>query len=60
MTFLARYRKAIAAFIVPFLALPLAGWASGEVEFSTSVLAGAVIAAISGVATYLFPNASEA
>jgi len=56
VTHLARYRKAIAAAVVPFLALPLAGWISGEVEFSASVLAGAVVAAISGVATYLFPN----
>jgi len=56
MSNLAKYRKAIAAFIVPFLALPLAGWVSGEVAFSASVLAGTVIAAVSGVATYLFPN----
>ena len=60
MTFIARYRKAIAAFVVPFLALPLAGWIRGDVEFSASVLAGAVIAAASGVATYLFPNAEDA
>lgn len=53
---LPRYRKAVAAFIVPFLGLPLAGWISGEVEFSTSLLAGAVVAALSGVATYFFPN----
>ena len=59
MTHLTRYRKAIAAFIVPFLALPLAGWVSGEVEFAPSVLAGAVIAALSGVATYLFPNQED-
>lgn len=56
MTFLTEYRKAITAFVVPFLGLPLAGWLSGEVEFSTSVLVGAVIAAVSGVLTYLFPN----
>lgn len=53
---MSQYRKAITAFIVPFLGLPLAGWISGEVEFSQSVLAGAVIAAFSGVVTYLFPN----
>ena len=53
---MSKYRKAIAAFIVPFLGLPLAGWISGEVEFSTSLLAGAVVAALSGVATYFFPN----
>lgn len=52
----ARYRKAAAAFIVPFLGLPLAGWISGEVEFAPSLLAAAVVAAISGVATYFFPN----
>lgn len=56
MTHLARYRKAIAAFVVPFLGLPLAGWISGEVEFSASVLAGAVLAAISGAVTFFFPN----
>jgi len=56
MSNLAKYRKAIAAFIVPFLALPLAGWVSGEVAFSASVLAGTVIAAVSGVATWRFPN----
>lgn len=50
------YRKAITAFIVPFLGLPLAGWISGEVPFDQSVLAGAVLAAISGVVTYYFPN----
>jgi hypothetical protein len=54
-----KYRKAIAAFIVPFLGLPLAGWISGEVEFTPSVLAGAVVAAISGLATYFFPNEPE-
>ncbi len=53
---MSQYRKAIAAFILPFIGLPLAGWISGDVEFSTSVLAGAVIAAITGVATYFFPN----
>lgn len=58
MTIIAKYRKAVAAFVVPFLGLPLAGWLSGEVEFSTSVLVGAVIAAVSGVLTYLFPNES--
>lgn len=56
MTALSRYRKAIAAFIVPFLGLPLAGWISGDVDFDTSVLAGAVVAAISGAVTYFFPN----
>lgn len=56
MSNLTRYRKAIAAFVVPFLGLPLAGWISGEVPFSASVLVGAVIAALSGVATYFFPN----
>ena len=54
---MSKYRKAIAAAVVPFLALPLAGWISGEVEFSASVLAGAVIAAVSGVLTWRFPNA---
>lgn len=53
---MSRYRKAIAAFIVPFLSLPLAGWLSGEVEFSTSVLAGAVVAGVTAVAAYVFPN----
>lgn len=57
MTILSRYRKAIAAFVVPFLGLPLAGWISGEVEFSTAALAGAVVGGLSGVLTYLFPNA---
>jgi hypothetical protein len=55
-----RYRKAVAAFVVPFLALPLAGWISGEVEFSASVLAGAAIAAVSGIAAYFFPNEEPA
>lgn len=57
MKFLARYRKAIAAFLTPFLGLPLVGWVSGEVEFSTAAVAGAVVAAVSGVATFFFPNA---
>lgn len=60
MTPLARYRKAIAAFVTPLLGLPLAGWLSGDVEFSHSVLAGAVVAAISGAVTYFFPNATPA
>lgn len=55
-----KYRKAIAAFVTPLLGLPLAGWISGEVAFSHSVLAGAVLAAITGIATYFFPNATEA
>lgn len=54
---ISRHRKALAAFIVPFLSLPLAGYVSGEVEFSQAALAGAVVAAISGLATYFFPNA---
>lgn len=53
---MSKYRKAIAAFIVPFLSLPLAGWISGEVEFSTSVLAGAVVAAVTSLAAFYFPN----
>lgn len=53
---MSKYRKAIAAFIVPFLGLPLVGWISGEVTFDESVLVGAVVAAISGVVTYIFPN----
>lgn len=56
MTALSKYRKAIAAFVVPFLGLPLTGWISGDVEFSTSVFAGAVVAAVSGIAAYFFPN----
>jgi ABC-type uncharacterized transport system permease subunit len=54
---LAQYRKAIAAAVTPLLALPLVGWISGEVEFSASVLAGAMVAAVSGVLTWRFPNA---
>jgi hypothetical protein len=53
---MSRYRKAVAAFITPLLGLPIAGWISGEVPFSQSVAAGAVVAAISGLATYFFPN----
>jgi hypothetical protein len=57
---LSRYRKAVAAFIVPLLSLPLAGWISGDVAFDKSVLVGALIAAVSGVATYWFPNSEAA
>lgn len=56
MSKLAQYRKAIAAAVVPLLALPLAGWISGEVAFDASVLVGAVIAALTGLATWRFPN----
>ena len=55
-----KYRKAIAAFLAPLIALPLAGWASGEVEFSTSVLGAAVVAAITAALTYAIPNAPGA
>lgn len=53
---MSRYRKAIAAFVTPFLGLPIAGWISGEVPFEQSVAAGAVVAALSGILTYFFPN----
>ena len=56
---LSRYRKAIAAFITPLLGLPIAGWISGDVEFSHSVVAGAILAAITGLMTYFFPNAGQ-
>jgi hypothetical protein len=55
-----RYRKAIAAFFVPVLGLPLAGWVSGEVEFAPSVLVAAILAGASAVATYWFPNEEPA
>lgn len=55
---MSKYRKALAAFLTPLLALPLAGWASGEVAFSTSALAGALVAALSYVVTYYVPNAA--
>jgi len=53
---MSKYRKAIGAAIVPLLGLPLAGWASGEVEFSASVLAGAAVAGVSAALTYILPN----
>lgn len=51
-----RSRKAIAAFVTPMLALPLAGWISGEVPFSVSAAGAAIIAAITAVFTYYVPN----
>lgn len=57
MNKLAHYRKAVAAAVVPFLALPLAGWVSGDVPFDASLLAGTVVAALSALVTWRFPNA---
>jgi hypothetical protein len=57
VTKLSLYRKAIAAVVVPFLALPIVGWISGDVPFDASLVAGAVVAALSGLATWYFPNA---
>ena len=53
---ISRYRKAIAAFVTPFLGLPIVGWVSGDVTFNQSLVAGAIVAALSGLLTYFFPN----
>ncbi len=55
-----KYRKAIAAFVVPFLSLPLAGWISGEVPFDKTLIVSTGIAAVTGLLTYFFPNAPAA
>lgn len=57
---MSRYRKAIAAFITPLLALPYAGWASGEVSFEVGLIAGAIVAGLSAALVYIFPNTPEA
>lgn len=53
---MSKYRKAIAAFVTPLLALPLAGWISGEVDFSASAAGAAIIAAITALFTFYVPN----
>lgn len=57
---MSRYRKAVAAFLVPFLSLPLAGWISGDVAFDKSLLVGTIVSALAGLATYYFPNSEGA
>lgn len=52
-----RYRKAIAAFILPFLGLPIFDWVTGGQPFDATLLQGAVGAAIMGVVVYFVPNA---
>ena len=51
-----KYRKAIAAGITPLLGLPIAGWISGDIDFSPSLLAGAIVGAVGAVLTWWFPN----
>lgn len=55
---LARIRKAIAAGLAPFLALPVASIVAGDVALDSATFWGAVLGAFSGVVTYYVPNAS--
>lgn len=57
LNLLARYRKAITAFLVPFLTLPLAGWASGDVPFDKALLYGTAVSAVTALLTALVSNA---
>lgn len=52
-----RYRKAIAAFILPFLGLPIFQWVTGDLAFDGTLLQGAIGSAILGVVVYFVPNA---
>lgn len=52
---MSNYRKAIAAFITPFLGLPLADWIAGG-AIDTNLLVNTVIAAGVALVTFLIPN----
>ena len=53
---MSRYRKAIAAFILPFLGLPIFDWVSGNSPFDWTLVQGAAGAAITAVVVYFVPN----
>ena len=53
-----KYRKALAAFVLAILALPIADWIGGGAPFSWgTVTAGIVTAAIAGFTVLMTPNA---
>ena len=57
---LARIRKAIAAFIIPLLGLPIADWARGSEVFDTNTLVSALVtAAVAAIGVYMAPNSPE-
>ena len=54
---MSRIRKAIAAFVLPFTALPFADWIGGVDAFSWQMLGAAVATGlISAVGVYFTPN----
>lgn len=56
---MSKYRKAVAAFIVPLLGLPFAQWLSGEQAFDAGAVFGAIgLAVVAAAAVYFSPNAS--
>jgi hypothetical protein len=58
---MSRIRKAIAAFILPFLGLPLADWIGGLEAWSWEMVAAAAVTGlISAIGVYTVPNAPPA
>lgn len=58
---MSKFRKAIAAFLVPLLGLPLAEWVTGDAAFDgSSVLKAFGAGLIAAVAVYFTPNAPAA
>jgi hypothetical protein len=53
---MAKYRKAVAAFITPLVGLPIAGWIIGDAAFDWGTVASAFIAGLTAAAVYIFPN----
>lgn len=50
-------RKAIAAFIIPLLGLPLGAWITGEQPFSAGVIVSAVVVGLTAaIGVYYAPN----
>ena len=50
-------RKAVAAFIVGLLSMPISEWVSGDAPFSRDALVkGVFMAVVAGVSVYMTPN----
>lgn len=53
-------RKAVAAFVLGLLSMPIAEWVSGDQPFSRdAVVKGVFMAVVSGVTVYMTPNAEK-
>ncbi len=53
-------RKAVAAFVLGLLSMPIAEWVSGDALFSRdALLKGVFMAVVSGVTVYMTPNAER-